>query len=398
MKKQIKRIAAALMATGMLLCAMPIAAFATDDLVGYYPGKPTPAPQDKDPYQQDEEYVGCTSTKAELKKYLQLGVKNPIDTDIPYAKCSFEISAVDPNAQIHYPAGWTATKGVFETAGKTKDALPDVEFGPNNGTISDQKAVQSFSYDFKNVLDANKYQSGYVYCYKITETGCTPNYIESNNDVRYVDVYVGTNKGAEESILKVIVYRLVESWGKVTAYKNNDFCNEYCTTTLDLTKLITGNQCKKDKKFDFKVIIDTKVSGGKMTGYTMYITNKYGNSTLTPPMALTVGADGTAMRTGTMTDKDHVQITNIPAGATYNITETLDGYVLTVTDNGKPASLNKDKNGCSGKIDENDLVFTNTKNGNIPTGVALDVAPYALMVGLALAGIVVFSVRKRRAQ
>jgi hypothetical protein len=421
MRKQIKRIAAALLATGMLLCAMPLAAFATDvttdvtengdpvTMGGYFPSE--------NRYNFESNYRGTDGDSLTLTKCLKLDRCTESKTDVPYASCTFLLESANPRAGFDY-SGWTAQSG-FLTNGY--EATKNVTFGPTDSEVTlttsqgKTKACKDFTYKFGDMLTstnpATKYKGGCVYCYKVTEKSATPGYIAMDDDnVRFVDVYVGYNAQENLCILKIISYRLVKKpfgfgcW-KDYAYKNNCFNNNYCTTTLDLTKLITGNQCDKTKAFPFFVTIDTgvgKVNGADslMKGYTMYIS---GSSGMTSPSTMTVGNDGTVTQQGTMTDKDNVLITNIPCGSEYKVTETADGYTVTIKtnmENYKPAKDFGGKKGTDGKISNcgTTLTFKNDKHGDVPTGVMLDVAPYALMVGLALAGLVGFTIRKRRVQ
>jgi hypothetical protein len=420
MRKQIKRIAAALLATGMLLCAMPLAAFAEDTVESVELGHKPPIP--------------TYPTSITLQKYLNLGMFNPGKADVPYANCEFELSAVDiGNAttdNVDDSKGWIPATGVFTP---NYQKTQNVTFKPNdnNTSIFFGAAVKDLTYDFASMLNANMYKAGYVYRYKITETNAQPGYIEmdANNKECFVNVYVenaswpmmaAQTEQAEDTTQTDITEQSTESVqtdnaslenslgfpkpnslriAKIICYtvKGNKICKEFCfkndykTTCLDLTKVITGNQGDKSKKFQFTVVIDTK-AGNPMKDYKMYINGN--DSSLIGD--LVVGSDGKATRTGTMTNYSHVKIDRIPKDAYYTITEGLDGYTLTITG----AKINQAKNGCEDRVKDNKniITFTNDKHGDVPTGVMLDVAPYALMVGLALAGLAGFTIRKRRVQ
>ena len=76
---------------------------------------------------------------------------------------------------------------------------------------------------------------------------------------------------------------------------------------------------------------------------------------------------------------------NLPEGVTYTVTETpVDGYTTTST-------------GEEGKIvaGTNEVTFTNTKNGDIDTGVTTENLPYVLLIGfVVLAGAALLIKRK----
>ena len=80
-------------------------------------------------------------------------------------------------------------------------------------------------------------------------------------------------------------------------------------------------------------------------------------------------------------------LTNLPYGMSYTVTEddyTGEGYTTAVT-------------GDSGTISAGSVTaaFTNTKGGNVDTGVLLDSAPYALLLVMALSGGAVLFLRRR---
>ena len=73
-------------------------------------------------------------------------------------------------------------------------------------------------------------------------------------------------------------------------------------------------------------------------------------------------------------------------GREYTVTETTaDDYTTT-------------KTGDTGKIKaaEQTAAFTNTKNGDVDTGVVLNNMPYILVLAVLAAGVAVFIIRKRR--
>ena len=90
----------------------------------------------------------------------------------------------------------------------------------------------------------------------------------------------------------------------------------------------------------------------------------------------------------TLGHKDSLTFSNIPAGTTYEVTETLkDGY-----------EESDDTSKADGKIDGGDkdeLIVTNTRDVLIDTGVALDSAVYMMIMALALAGFVALKIRRR---
>ena len=106
---------------------------------------------------------------------------------------------------------------------------------------------------------------------------------------------------------------------------------------------------------------------------------------------------------------ESVTLKDIPYGAEYTVTETKrDDYknvANTLTEKLKGGTVDgttdtKEENTRTGKIDHTteELVFTNTNQQEIPTGVSLDTLPYVLVLALAGAGLVLMIARKRRVQ
>lgn len=96
-----------------------------------------------------------------------------------------------------------------------------------------------------------------------------------------------------------------------------------------------------------------------------------------------------------------VKFKNLPYGTTYTVSEdNKSGYTSSpdFTEVNKKNESVKDK--TEGTIDQTTekYVFTNTNDGEIPTGVALDTLPYVLVLALAGAGLVLMIARKRRVE
>ena len=110
----------------------------------------------------------------------------------------------------------------------------------------------------------------------------------------------------------------------------------------------------------------------------------------------------------TLKHGESVTLTEIPYGASYTVTETTkSGYAakntLTEKFNGGAIDGEAKTNESNTRTDTLDhtteeLVFTNTNQQPIETGVSLDTLPYVLVLALAGAGLVLMIARKRRVQ
>ena len=114
--------------------------------------------------------------------------------------------------------------------------------------------------------------------------------------------------------------------------------------------------------------------------------------------------------TVTLGNGEYVVVYGLSAGDQYTVIEDKageEGYVTSVTTgttatNGTNTPWDKDEEEkdivgqVSANSFENDayVTYTNTKDASAPTGIAMDIAPYALLVVIAAAGCFVF-LRKR---
>ncbi len=145
---------------------------------------------------------------------------------------------------------------------------------------------------------------------------------------------------------------------------------------ITLSKLVKGTLADPDQEFTFRVYL-TGVTGS--LPYT-------GASTVA---GVEAPPDGTIANFGTVTLKhgQSIKIENIPMGTAYNIIEINSaGYTVTVTDSNASGTLSDDV-----KVE-----FVNTKNEVMPTGVLMDVLPYAIVAALAICVLTVFLILRRR--
>ena len=107
-----------------------------------------------------------------------------------------------------------------------------------------------------------------------------------------------------------------------------------------------------------------------------------GGSNTENPKSIKIGEETTFL----LKHGDTIHIANLPYGVTYTVTETAaEGYTT-------------EKTGDHGTISAVDqtAAFTNTKNGEVDTGVVLNNMPYILVLAVLAAGVAVFIIRKRR--
>ena len=246
-----------------------------------------------------------------------------------------------------------------------------------------------------------------VYRYKITESSASlPLGVALDGiPTRYLDIYVTrANEGAGELQIESFVM-LTEAvdvpWGEgagegagigtggTYGTKNGEFKNVLTSYDLTLSKTVSGNQGSRTEYFKFTVTITNPTTGT----YTVDKTNGAGNGTTGNPQTITAGAPTDFY----LKHGESIVIKDLPAGATYTISEEKKNYEASykIGENGTPVTSNA--TGAQTLNADTDVTFTNTLNGTIPTGVLLTIAPFAVLMLVGLLGVLVF-MRKKRAE
>lgn len=257
-------------------------------------------------------------------------------------------------------------------------------------------------------INAQSFQSAApgIYHYVISQTA--GNVEGMKYDASKYDLYLYVQNGATGVDDHYVAYAVVvkqEDGQAGTAKTDLAFENKYGTEdgnlVYDLTvkKVVEGDMGDKvNDTFDFTVTI---TGTGTNEVYRIVYTNKDGEQK-------TVATSGQAV---TLSGIKHEGVITV-----YGLSAS-DSFTVTEADNGKGYTIFADKsyeNGGSSANDEADpdinqgstietttmgerdhaVAFYNVKNASTPTGVIMNVAPYALMVVIALAGVAVF-MRKR---
>ena len=208
-----------------------------------------------------------------------------------------------------------------------------------------------------------------VYQYTLKETPGNLAGVTYDNTEYYLKVTVINQDGQ-----KVRVAALHK--GSASGNKEGSLENTYTAGALEITKTVDGNLGDKTKYFEFTV----KLTGMEESAYA----DSYdvtGGSYTGNPTTIAIGTETTFK----LKDGDTIKIANLPAGVRYEVTETeAEGYTTTKT---------ADTGTIGGSVAT--AAFTNTKNGEVDTGIRLDSLPYLMMLAIAGAGLVVLVARKR---
>ncbi|HEM6402262.1 QVPTGV class sortase B protein-sorting domain-containing protein [Streptococcus suis] len=246
----------------------------------------------------------------------------------------------------------------------------------NTDTMKTKDKTTDF--DFSGV----NYPKPGVYRYLVTETsGNTPGVTYSTKKY-VVDVYVLSEGDTIKP--KYIVSR--QEGGE--AKEPIKFDNALKTTSLTVKKSVTGNAGDKNKEFGFTITLkadDHYKNGSKIFAK---VNDKTGTST---DKELSMGANQFTLKDG-----ESLSIDKLPIGITYKVEENkLEDYKVSaeLTENNQAKTYNFTEQISDETPDT--IVVTNNKNINTPTGVAMAIAPYAVMTLVGIGGVLYFVKNKK---
>ena len=380
--------------------------------------------------------IGGTKTTA-FDKYLVMDE----DAEVPNASFTYAVTAGKAKAydvkgkKFEVLAGVDADKVTM--AGVGSKTAGTITYKPGDATLNDKNAlVKDYANSFRKkyakktaTLDfsACRFTEPGIYRYIVTESGTNQAVTNDADATRVVDVYV-MNDDSDDNYdyqcgkLKIAGYvlhsnaddapdvSLGENHGSAGAYagtKSQGFTNSYDTSNIWICKRVSGNQASRDKYFEFTVSITDAVPG------TVYHVDLLGAPSTTPsnaatitanegktnPRTLTVGADGTVTAKFYLAHYQEIQINGVAKGSKYKVTENAEDYKSTSLD----AVDHEDRAlipvvAPSGTIASEDIMtgYLNTRDGVIPTGVIMTVAPFAAVTLLGGVGAVTMVMKKRK--
>lgn len=352
------RVAASLVAAAMLASMTAVPAFA----------------------EGEGEESGSTPASTSITVPVTKVVTTDGNTFAPATSFEFTVANGDGGA---VPAGGTAYAGV--TGGLTGTTITST---PNTGSVT------SDSYTFTGALetDPTVFKGPGIYHYTVSETKGTYEGIDYSTES--YDVYVYVVNGDTSGTYKV---------DGVIAYKQGDetktktkaltFTNDYgkdrdTTHDVIVKKVITGNMSTSTDTFNFTV----GVTGAPGEAYKVVYTNNGTPTTTFVTSGNTITVEG-------ISHNDTIHIYGLTESDTYTVTEVnpaAQGYTAT-DDDSDSADGTVNGNATADTTDgAPTYTVTNTKEGSAPTGIIMNIAPYALLVVVALGACCIFFVRKRR--
>lgn len=285
-------------------------------------------------------------------------------------------------------------------------------------------ALKTATLDFSKV----QFTEPGVYRYVITESGTNQAITNDADLTRVLDVYVNDastdTDGALTKKLTIAGYVLHSnendepdvaagadfgSAGAYVATKSQGFTNSYDTSDLTLRKQVTGNQASRDKYFEFTlnidkaqpntkydVVIDDADATSKANAATIDANAGQANVT-----SITTDGAGKATQKFYLQHGQQITVQGLAKDTTYAVTENTEDYKSTANTAAAPVidvkadTISAEVNGT---IASKDLTtgYLNTRDGVIPTGVIMAVAPFAVVTILGGAGVVTMVMKKNK--
>ena len=283
--------------------------------------------------------------------------------------------------------------------GVTVNAQDDsADFKP--GDVLDNRTDLTDTVKFDVNID--EFELPGVYKYTITEDAVTYDGITKDNNVLNLYVYIVNGQNG----LEVAYTELVDPDGGEGSTaeapkeaKIDSFTNDYDsegTVLHDLTlyKVVSGNAANLSEKFDFTIKIDGDEGEKYYVEIGTYAVPEEGSEPVfvATPNQTMILSSGTASNVFQLGNNDAIKVYGLDNNDSYTIEEKDDntnGYKLKIND------ATDDDGVVTGTISTDSVVkYENAKNASTPTGIAMDIAPYALLVVIAAAGCFVF-LRKR---
>lgn len=355
LNRKIARLAASVLATAMFACATALPAMAANPSV--------------------------SDNKVILTKEIDMSAAS--GAGIPNGTFTFTINELEPTSISG--AESNAKKGIINAV-NSGNATVNVTF--NNETVASKNMELSF--------DPSKFVTtgAGLYYYTVSEnaiTGFSGMTTDANTYILKVQVANDDQATGGLKVASAVMYAQTLGGGNQnTENKVAGFRNEYETEELTITKQVTGDMGDKKKDFTFSITLTDSDTTKHVTSVTY---QKVGDSA---PTQLNF-VNGTANFTVTLADSENVKITGLPVGMEYTIVESENtDYKVSYTGATQDTD---DDNKATGTVADGSNLVTVTNNldsTDIPaTGIIMNVAPYVLMVGIAVAGCFVF-LRKRR--
>lgn len=229
-----------------------------------------------------------------------------------------------------------------------------------------------------------------VYVFTISETEGATQGVTYTKETVEISVLVEYDYAAEDYNLKVSKIGVTST----DSAKNDTFTNKYDMGNLTVKKTVSGNMASTEQLFDIQVVL---TSDQIVLSDIAYTGGSDKSCTGTVEMDEWTKPEGATNWTATIDVKlkatEQLTFSEIPAGVTYAVTESADhaaadanganpatGYEITYkgTDNADTGA------GSITSKDADMVTINNEKSADVNTGIALDNAPYMILMALVV--------------
>ncbi len=241
----------------------------------------------------------------------------------------------------------------------------------NNVSIPFDATDETVKKNTQVAIDANNYQLG-VYTYEVTEVEPTTKTagVSYSTEKLYLVLTILRDENSGKHYVAAMHYESANSADKTTG-----FTNTYDAGSLKVAKKVAGNMADTNKEFTFTITFQAP-SGTEIK------TNQIQSDAET-------GSWNGLTYTIRLRHNAEVNLSNIPAGTTYTVTEDYENYT---SDDGDFSDTTKTIAGG----DNDTVTFTNTLTSEVDMGVFMDSMPYVLLLAVVGVGAIVFFTKKKR--
>lgn len=242
-----------------------------------------------------------------------------------------------------------------------------------------------------------------VYVYKVTETAGSTVGMTYDLTTKYVYVYVIQN-GEDYEVAYV-----KDGVSTIASKEPITFDNTYDVGDVEVYKVVSGTSVTKGEAYPFTITLnayegsetDTTKKIGLTSGTVTAV--KHGQ-TGDENVVITIGTEAPF----TLKQNEWLEVSDLPVGMTYTVTETNTDSVNTYTtkiqskEGSQVTTTSNDITGESARSVSGTVVaagntetFTNSKSIST-TGVLMEVAPYVVVFAIAAAGVVLLALKNKR--
>lgn len=306
-------------------------------------------------------------------------------------------------------ANVSASAGITNANKATKmPAIPSISLSFAEGAAGDSKKM-----NMTVSVTLPKYTFVGDYWYKLDETNGGVQGVAYDSKSCYLHVQVLNNDDLSGLIRIAALHNSAPNSDGTPSdvIKKDGITNKYSSGSLSVTKQVTGNMGDKYQtytatvEFESKLPVKSKITYNDGTTKTLDWSTEKVNGVYVAEAELELSKD------------DIATFTNIPYGVTYTVSETDysgEGYRHSFTNDSNVTNEPSDKviaEGTSGSATEkwnvakatgtisdksDEVTIINEKNTDIDVGVSLDNTQYIALLGLAVTGLAVTFVTRRK--